>query len=152
MIIPTKIDRQKLVLQLVHKTPIATQSDLQQKLRVAGIKVDQATLSRDIHELGLVRAAFDKGYRYALIEEVSPTVPQKSMTMMKRFVREIDFSCNQIIIKTDAGAAPPVAEALDHMSLEEILGTVAGDNTVLVVVRESYIAKRVVAKLRRLLH
>jgi transcriptional regulator of arginine metabolism len=144
-----KIDRQKRILELIHATAIATQGELQQKLRSAGVKVDQATLSRDIHELGLVKVADNGGYRYAPLEEASPTVPQKSLAMMKRFVRGLDASGNLIVIKTDTGAASPVGEALDRLAMPEIVGTVAGDNTLLVIVREKYRARNVVAKLRK---
>lgn len=147
----SKIQRQHRILELVHAEPLATQAELQHRLRGAGVRVDQATLSRDIHELGLVKVAHNGGYRYAPVEEASPAVPQKSLAMMKRFVREVESSGNLIVIKTDTGAASPVGEALDRLSLPDILGTVAGDNTLLVVVRESVRARRVVAKLRKYL-
>lgn len=144
-----KIERQKRILDLIHAAPIATQAELQQRLKAAGVKVDQATLSRDIHELGLVKVADNGGYRYAPLEEASPTVPQKSLAMMKRFVRDAEASGNLIVLKTDTGAASPVGEALDRLAMPEILGTVAGDNTLLVIVREKYRARSVLARLRK---
>jgi transcriptional regulator of arginine metabolism len=145
----SKVERQKKILDLIHGHPIATQSELREKLKGAGIKVDQATLSRDIHELGLVKVTDNGGYRYAPLEEASPTVPTKSFAMMKRFVREMDCSGNLIVVKTDTGAASPVGEALDRIAMKEILGTVAGDNTLLVIVRETHRARQVMAKLQK---
>jgi transcriptional regulator of arginine metabolism len=145
----SKIDRQKRILDLVHATPIATQAELQMKLKASGLRVDQATLSRDIHELGLVKVAANGGYRYAPLEEASPTVPLRSFAMMKRFVRDIEASGNLIVVKTDTGAASPVGEALDRLAMPEILGTVAGDNTLLVVVRGKVRARQVVARLQK---
>lgn len=145
-----KTDRQKTILDLIHRYPIATHSELQARLRSAGIRVDQGTLSRDIRELSLVKVAAEGGYRYALLEEANPTLPQRGIAVIKRFMRSIECSGNQIVIKTDAGAAQPVAEAIDRLNLEELLGTVAGDNTIIAVVKEGLVSRRVVNKLEKI--
>lgn len=145
-----KTDRQKTILELIHRHPVATQSELRRHLKSAGVRVDQATLSRDIRDLNLVKVATGDGYRYALLEEANPTLPQRGIAVIKRFVRTIDCSGNQIVIKTDVGAAQPVAEAIDRLNLEELLGTVAGDNTIIAVVKERRVSRRVVNKLEKI--
>lgn len=146
-----KAERQQAVLKIVHERPIATQVELKQLLKERGIEVDQATLSRDIRELGLVKTPADGGgFRYAPVEEVSPVVHTRSSKLVAHLVKTIDWSGNLLVLKTHPGDASPVGLALDRLGWPEIVGTVAGDDTLMVVLREGVPAKRVAKRLKEL--
>jgi transcriptional regulator of arginine metabolism len=146
-----KSERQRAILDLIAKSAVATQSELKDLLRARGIEADQATLSRDIRELGLVKTSADGAhYRYAPLEAVAPPIRMKSSAILARLVRKIDCSGNLLVIKTDAGDASPVGLALDRMGWPEVVGTVAGDDTLLVVVKEGGPARKLAKKILNL--
>ncbi len=151
------MDRQQKILELVSQHNIGTQTDLEKALKKKGYSVTQATLSRDIRELGLIKIATSGGqYRYAsrqTIDDSTTTAHTSHATLasVKRFVKRIDWSGNTIVLNTDSGAAPPVAEAIDRLELPEILGTVAGDNTIFIVVHKDTTAKKVCKELLSLI-
>lgn len=146
-----KASRHREILKVVSERPVATQAELQEVLHGRGIRVDQATLSRDIRELGLVKTpAGEGGYRYAPVEEVSPVLRAKSQSLFRRFVRGIETSRNLIVIKTDPGNASAVGISIDRMGWPEVAGTIAGDDTLLVVVRESAPVRGVARKIKEL--
>ena len=140
-----KIERQEAILELIEKRPVGTQAQLRELLKDRSITADQATLSRDIRELGLVKASDGERTRYAPVEAVTPPVQPRAPAILARLVRGVECSGNLLVIKTDPGEANPVGLALDRMRWKEILGTVAGDDTLLVVVREG-VAPRKLAK------
>jgi len=144
----SKTDRQKAILDVLAKNAIATQSELKDRLKARGIEADQATLSRDVRELGLVKTSEDgTHYRYAPLEAVSPPAPMKAGAILARLVRKIECSGNLLVLKTDPGEASPVGLALDRMGWAEVAGTVAGDDTLLVVAREGVPARKLAKKL-----
>jgi len=144
----TKTERQKTILDVVAKNPVATQSELKELLKARGIEADQATLSRDIRELSLIKTSEDGAhYRYAPLESVSPAAHMKASTILARLVRKIECSGNLLVVKTDPGEASPVGLALDRMGWPEIVGTVAGDDTLLVVVREGLPARKLAKRI-----
>ena len=145
-----KAERQRKVLGLMHGREVATQGELKKLLHAAGVDVDQATLSRDIKELGLVKVPTEKGYKYALVDEASPVIPARSAAMVSRFVKDIDHSGQLVVLKTDPGNAPAVAEALDHLAWSGVIGTLAGDNTVFVACRETSSARKVASRIGNL--
>jgi transcriptional regulator of arginine metabolism len=143
-----KTDRQNALLDVIAKHAVATQSELKDRLKERGIEADQATLSRDIRELGLVKASEDgTHYRYAPVEAVAPPVHLKASAILARLVRKIDSSGNLLVVKTDPGEASPVGLALDRMGWREVVGTVAGDDTLLVVVRQGTPARKLAKKI-----
>ena len=143
-----KVERQKAILDVIAKQAVATQSELKELLKERGIEADQATLSRDIRELGLVKASDDGAhYRYAPVEAVSPPAGTKAATTLARLVRKIECSGNLLVIKTDAGEASPAGIALDRMGWPEVVGTVAGDDTLLVVVKEGVPARKLAKRI-----
>ena len=143
-----KTERQKAILDVIAEKAVATQSELKELLKARGIEADQATLSRDIRELGLVKASDDGAhYRYAPVEAVSPPARMKAATILARLVRKIDSSGNLLVVKTDPGEASPVGLALDRMGWSEVVGTVAGDDTLLVVVKEGVPAKKLAKRI-----
>ena len=139
----TKSDRQKAMLDVIAKHAVATQSELKELLRARGIEADQATLSRDVKELGLVKTSEDGAhYRYAPLEAVAPHLHMKSSAILASLVRKIECSGNLLVVKTDPGEASPAGLALDRMGWPEVAGTVAGDDTLLVVVKEGSPARK----------
>jgi len=147
----TKTERQNAILDVIAKHAVATQAELKDRLRERGIEADQATLSRDIRELGVVKASEDGAhYRYAPVEAVAPPVHLKASAILSRLVRKIETSGNLLVLKTDPGEASPVGLALDRMGWPEVVGTVAGDDTLLVVAREGTPARKLAKKILRL--
>ena len=143
-----KVERQKAILDVIAGQAVSTQSELKELLKDRGIEADQATLSRDIRELGLVKASDDGAhYRYAPVEAVAPPVHSKAATVLARLVRKVDCSGNLLVIKTDPGQANPIGLALDRMGWSEVVGTVAGDDTLLVVVKEGVPARKLAKKI-----
>jgi len=153
----TKEERHRIILDLVASKEIGTQTDLEKALKKEGCRVTQATLSRDIRELGLVKIASGGRYRYASRQNIEPSTTTKhpmhaSLASVKRFVRNIDWSGNTVVIITDSGAAAHVAEAIDQLDLSPmLLGTVAGDNTIFIIVKRDVAATKVVKQLESLL-
>jgi transcriptional regulator of arginine metabolism len=144
----TKADRQSAILEVIGKHAVATQAQLKDLLKAEGFAADQATLSRDIKELGLVKVSDDGvHYRYAPVESVAPPAQHKPAAILARLVRKIDWSGNLLVVKTDPGEASPVGLALDHMKWPEIVGTVAGDDTLLVVAKEGVPARKLAKKI-----
>ena len=144
----SKSERQKALLDVIARQAVATQSELKELLKARGIEADQATLSRDIRELGLVKASDDGAhYRYAPVEAVAPPARMKASTILARLVRKVDFSGNLLVIKTDPGEASPIGLALDRMGWSEVVGTVAGDDTLLVVVKQGSPARKLAKKI-----
>lgn len=146
-----KVARQRAILEVVAREAVATQAELKGRLKARGFAADQATLSRDVRELGLVKTSDDGVHtRYALPEAVAPPVHARPAAILERLVRKAEASGNLLVLKTDPGEANPVGLALDRLGWPEIAGTVAGDDTLLVVVREGSSARRLARKIRDL--
>jgi transcriptional regulator of arginine metabolism len=144
----SKAERQKAILDVIAKQAVSTQAELKDLLKERGIEADQATLSRDIRELGLIKTSDDGAhYRYAPVEAVAPPIHPKASAILARLVRKIDCSGNLLVIKTDPGEASPIGLALDRMAWSEVVGTVAGDDTLLVVVKEGCPARKLAKKI-----
>ena len=136
---PSKEYRQRLIEELVENEFIATQSEIAEHLANRGVKVTQATISRDVNELRLVRLPAGEGqHRYrstplAAQEDVEGELKQR----FRLFVRDIDRGENIIVINTDEGHASGIAYVIDKLEREEVVGTLAGQNTIMVVARSS---------------
>lgn len=132
-----KVRRQKKILELIQNKKITTQKELANELNKAGLMVTQATVSRDIKELGLIKVAGDNNtYRYTRAVEPKQNYNYNRMArLFKDSVLNIDHSENLIIIKTLEGTANAVAFCIDQSNWEEIIGTIAGDDTILIVVK-----------------
>lgn len=132
-----KARRQKKILELIQNKNINTQKELAAELNIAGFAVTQATVSRDIKELGLIKVAGDNRiYRYTTAFEPKQNYNYNRMArLFKDSVLNIDHSENLIIIKTLEGTANAVAFCIDQSNWEEIIGTIAGDDTILIVVK-----------------
>jgi transcriptional regulator of arginine metabolism len=140
--------RRNQILELLHSQSVATQEELRRKLARRGIHVTQATVSRDIEELGLVKTR--DGYR--LPEAAGPAPPQPELSLvLKEFVREVCQASNLVIVKTYPGNAHTVGVVLDAEKWPEVAGTVAGDDTIFVATARARDAARVRRRLQSLL-
>lgn len=138
-----KSERQKAILQLVRTKDIFTQEELTAALSSAGFSAAQATVSRDIRELRLLKESTPRGQKY-----VTPQEPEHSLARIFRDgVISVDHAGNMLVLRTLSGLAMAVALALDDMNFPEILGSVAGDDVVLSVVRTEVDAAKLVEKL-----
>jgi len=144
-----KAERQNKILELIHAHPVATQVELKALLKKEAVEVDQATLSRDLRELGLIRVSTPEGFRYASLEEVTPVARVGSRNRIQRLIKKFDVSGNLIVIRTAPGDAQAVSLAIDRSGWSEVLGTVAGDDTLLVVVAEGISANKVINKIQK---
>jgi transcriptional regulator of arginine metabolism len=141
--------RQKAILALLERGPVASQEDLQRALGKRGFKVGQATLSRDIHDLHLVKT--ETGYARPQDDTVSePPLPPVSR-LVREFVLEVLPAQNLLVIKTTVGSAQPVAAALDSEDWPEALGTIAGDDTILIVCPQKKAAARIASRIQEML-
>lgn len=144
--------RQKKILEIIGQKQIETQQQLAAELRSAGFKVTQATVSRDIRELGLVKVSGENGSIFYTHPEQSYSL--KNDERLKRFFKEsvlsIDYAENLVVVKTHPGEAQGVASSLDHVNWKEIIGTVGGDDTVLVIVKPKEATPLVVERLAAL--
>jgi transcriptional regulator of arginine metabolism len=125
-----KLARQQTILELAHEGPLPNQQELCKILARRGFQVTQATLSRDINELRLLKTA--EGY--ILPNGDAPAEPMPAVSrVVREFVREIRRAQNLLVIKTIPGSAQPVAVAIDAEGWDEVVGTVAGDDTILII-------------------
>nr|WP_320145753.1 arginine repressor [uncultured Anaeromusa sp.] len=148
-----KILRHAKIKEIVEQQVIETQEELAESLRGHGIEVTQATVSRDIKELRLIKVPTGDGrYRYAYPMEQSLLFSQSRMERMFRdSVVAIDYSENIIVLKTLPGGGQAVAATIDHAKWPEVIGTVAGDDNILVVVKPAQAAPTVADRFRGLL-
>lgn len=144
-----KARRQMKIQELIAKENIHTQEELAEKLRLAGFDVTQATVSRDIKEMGLIKVpSSDNDYRYAIPGEAHPT---NLIERLKRTLREtvvsINDSENLVLIRTIPGNAHALASLIDNSNWQEIIGTVAGDDTILLVIKPKEATSLIQARL-----
>ena len=131
-----KSARHNLILEIIETKDIETQEELAEELKNRGVRVTQATVSRDIKELRLLKVlSASGGYKYATADKAEHGLSERFVRMFKDSVLSISYAGNIIVIKTLSGSANVAAEAIDSMRLPQILGTMAGDNTILVIVK-----------------
>ena len=131
-----KSARQIAILDIINDHPIETQEELADALRAHGFQVTQATVSRDIKELRLVKSLSPDGaYRYVTSEKNENSLNERLIRMFSETVLSVDFAYNQIVIKTLSATASIAAETIDSLQWPEILGTIAGENTILMIIR-----------------
>jgi transcriptional regulator of arginine metabolism len=150
-----KLQRHNAIRELLTGSLVTNQDELRRKLRRRGFAVTQATLSRDIHELRLFKgpggyslpAINGQGAETAEEDDGPPSVPE----VMASFGLRVNQAMNQVIVRTVMGGAQPVAAALDYEEWAEVVGTIAGDDTVLVICPDPRRAGEVEARLRKTL-
>ena len=147
-----KLKRHTKILELIHEYEIETQEELAQRLEEAGFKVTQATVSRDIRELCLTKVANKKGRSvYAVLQGQNPNLSEKYSRVLRDAFVSMDTAQNILVIKTVPGMAMGVAAALDELKFSEIIGSIAGDDTVISVIKTSDQSLLVMEKLRKIL-
>ncbi|HOJ80897.1 MAG TPA: arginine repressor [Clostridiales bacterium] len=147
-----KYSRHAKILELIEKYPIETQEELAEKLREHGMDVTQATVSRDIKELRLIKVMADDGsYRYASITRTEGNISNKLLTVFSESFVSCDYANNIVVVKTLPGMAQAAASAVDAMKWPEIVGSIAGDDTIMIVCRAEKIAEELVSKFNRLI-
>jgi transcriptional regulator of arginine metabolism len=145
-----KRERQALILELVQARPISSQEDLRRLLAGRGLQVTQATLSRDLRDLRLARVTTEDGVRYVVPEAVGDDARPALDATLAQFFADIDGVSELIVLRTLPGGAQPVAEAIDAAEWPEVLGTIGGENTILVVCRSGPARIEVMKRLREI--
>lgn len=142
-----KTERHAAVLELIGSHHVGSQEELRSLLGKRGIDATQATLSRDLRELGVVRVPGDDGARYALPETVVGEAIPALESLLPRFFSSIDGVGELAVLKTLASGAQPVSEAIDASGWREVVGTVAGENTILIICRSAQARQEIVLRL-----
>lgn len=147
-----KITRHKKIIELITRHDIETQEELADRLNNAGYNVTQATISRDIRELKLTKMPVNGGkQKYVLIQEKSTVMNEKYIRILRDGFTSMDMAQNILVIKTVSGMAMAVAAALDAMNFHEVVGCIAGDDTIMCAIRSVEDTRMVADKLRRIL-
>ena len=144
-----KAERQRLISSVVGRRRVGSQHELQGALKRAGCEVTQATISRDIRELGLEKTRDALGRpRYVLPERGSRSDPRESLrAMLAQFGLRVVHAQNIVVVQSELGSAPAIARALDRVEHAKVVGTLAGDDTCLVITRDIKEAKSVATEL-----
>jgi len=143
-----KVNRQTVILELIASRDVTSQEQLRELLRARGIETTQATLSRDIRDLGLVKAAADGAYRLASRRSAGPDPAAAAKRAIDEYLRSFEQVEQLLVLKTDPGQAQALAIALDRSGLPDVVGTIAGDDTILVICRSASHAAGFAAQLR----
>lgn len=146
-----KTVRQVAILDIIEKQEIETQEELASALNARGIRVTQATVSRDIKELRLLKVLTPSGkYKYATGDQADNNLTDRFIRMLAESLLSVSSANNLIVVKTLSGSANVAAEALDSMHWPEVLGTLAGDNTVLLIIRSNEETLTVTSRIREM--
>ncbi len=147
-----KDKRHKKILELIDNFNIETQDDLLNMLKECGFNVTQATVSRDIKDLRLVKTIDNTGkYKYTLDVNLSNGVAYNSLKGFSYSIKSIDSSGNMVVIKTLSGMAQAVCANIDSMDVDNMLGTIAGDDTIFILMRDQESLNKFIAETRKLL-
>lgn len=143
-----KSARHRSILEVIERSAIASQEELRQELEHKGLRVTQATLSRDLRELGIVRSPTPNGPRYVQPESVLDDDKPSLDGLLPQLFASVDGVRELLVLRTLPSGAQPIAEAIDAMGWDEILGTIGGENTILIVCRSEgdrlEVAKRLI--------
>lgn len=147
----TKKERLSLILSLIENEEISTQEELTDRIISLGYDASQATVSRDINELNLIKTAGTyRKFKYVKADIQAKNLSPQMLGLLKQIITSVDYANNLVVIKTLAGNANSAGIAIDEMHFPEVLGTVAGDDTLLVVSRSSADAEMLVKTLKTL--
>ena len=148
-----KIARHAHIIKLIQQYDIETQEELAAKLNETGFSVTQATVSRDIRELKLTKVQSDKGgVHYTILQNQDQEMSAKYVRVLKDAFVSMDTAGNILVVKTVSGMAMAAGAALDELNWEEIVGCIAGDNTIMCAIRSPEEALRVMDKLKEMLN
>lgn len=148
-----KSKRHDMILQIIKEQDIETQEELAEGLKVAGFDVTQATVSRDIKLLKLIKLQGENGkYKYVTSASEKNNIGDKLNSILKNTLLHVENVDNFVVVKTISGSAMAAAEALDTLDLEDIAGTIAGDNTIFILVRRKEKAEEIVDRLKKMIN
>ncbi len=146
-----KSTRQDAIIRIINSREIETQEELAAELRKLGYQVTQATVSRDIRELRLIKVNSERGgYKYARPVRRESAASDRLIRIMHDSITEVDSAMNMVVVKTLSGSANVAGEAIDTLEWPEVLGTIAGDNTIFIVARNEREAQTVADRIRRM--
>ena len=147
-----KSKRHSKIIEIINSKVIETQEELAEELKIAGFEVTQATVSRDIKTLRLIKIQdLDGKYKYAIINQDKNDMIEKLSSILVNTVLSAENIDKMVIVKTISGSASAAAEAIDRLELGEIAGTIAGDNTIFILVRTLEKAEDLVEKITKML-
>ena len=146
-----KSERHAKILEIIRKNEVETQEELSDRLEREGFQVTQATVSRDIRELKLTKVAMSNGkQKYAALTEPAEDLSQKYIRVLKDGFASMDMAQNILVIKTVSGMAGAVCAAIDAMKFQEMVGSIAGDDTIICIIRDDEEAVKIMKKLRKI--
>ena len=146
-----KTRRQAKILELIQRNDVETQEELSAYLVREGFQVTQATVSRDIRELKLTKIAMDNGkQKYAVITDADSGMMEKYARVLREGFISMDLAKNIVVIKTVSGMAGAVCAAIDAMKFQEMFGSIAGDDTIICIIRDDEEAIKIMKKLRKI--
>ncbi len=146
-----KTRRQAKILELIQRNDVETQEELSAYLVREGFQVTQATVSRDIRELKLTKIAMDNGkQKYAVITDADSGMMEKYARVLREGFISMDLAKNIVVIKTVSGMAGAVCAAIDAMKFQEMVGSIAGDDTIICIIRDDEEAVKIMKKLRKI--
>lgn len=147
-----KYTRHAKILEIIENREIETQEELSEELRKLGLNVTQATVSRDIKELRLIKVLAKNGkYKYATLKSQDSVLSDRLIRLFKDSILSIDYSSNIIVLKTIPAAAQAAASAIDAAGLEGIIGSVAGDDTIFVLIKDINKMEETIEKFKKLM-
>lgn len=146
-----KAKRQSKILELINSKDIETQEELVEELEKSGLNVTQATVSRDIKELKLIKTSSNDGkFKYKSISPYENFLSQKLVNILSSTIINMEVVNNIIIIKTISGSAAAAAEAIDSLKLDSIIGTLAGNNTIFIITKDVAETQKIIKNLSQL--
>lgn len=146
-----KVNRHAKIVELVNKHNIETQEELADKLKAEGFQITQATVSRDIRDLKLTKVTTDDGHqKYVVLKATENALRDKYIRIMKDGFVSMDMALNILVIKTVSGMAMAVAAAIDEMHWHEVVGCIAGDDTIMCAIRTVEDTAAVMDKIRKI--
>lgn len=147
-----KSKRHNKILEIISSKTINTQEDLAEELKKAGFDVTQATVSRDIKNLRLIKVQGENGiYRYEAPKGTDIDISEKLKTVLANLTVSVENIDKMVIVKTVSAGAAPVAEAIDSFNFDDIAGTIAGENTIFIMVRSVEAAEKLVIEIEKLI-
>ena len=149
-----KTDRQSMILEIIEKEDVDTQEQLQQRLQEQGVRCTQATISRDIKQLHLIKEPVGQGrYRYTVSSQRNRlNVADKLRTIFRESIVSVDSAQNIVVVKTMAGLANAAGAALDSMSIPTMVGSLAGDDTAILIMRDGESARVLCEEIHEMLN
>lgn len=147
-----KYNRHAKILEIIDNNVIETQEELAEKLKELGVDVTQATVSRDIKDLRLIKVMSSDGrYRYATFSQTESQISNRLTTILTEAYVSSDYANNIVVVKTLSGMAQAAGSAIDSLKWQEILGSIAGDDTLMIVCRAEKIAEEIVNKFNKMI-